>query len=379
MPAIAGISHRLTAGALLIADDAVVASYWHAVVSRLLRRESSVLELECGCGTLARNLIYHPYIKKYIGFDLVKSSIDWCVDTIKPRIGNRFEFHHIDRFSSESSADGGVQRTGVVIPAATGTINLAFSCSSFTHFLKDDARRYLEEVRRVLAREGLFLSSIDIEPSPAADYSDGESRVGVSGDDFVQLARTRVSASRRDWAASAGKRFFCSWRGTSLRGERTQEASSRAVYGPVILCRRPSECRSRRPAASLARLSRPREACQKLLIHGSELMIKGWARGMDGEPIDGFKVTLAGKELERYEVLNRLPSPDVVAASPAVLTKGHCGFRIRALLNEDELGSGANIVHRCYSPGRGKGGLEPDGTDGINDSHAEPRGHRVDR
>jgi SAM-dependent methyltransferase len=186
---IAAAPLRATVGSPSMAGYFATADSWHVVLNYLLKQPSRVLDIGCGCGKLARLLMYHPYVKKYVGFDVYKPSIDWSLETIVPRTGPRFEFHLIDVISATYNPRGQVRGTEVVFPADDGTIDLAFASSLFTHLFEPDARHYLREVKRVLAPGAIFLPSIHIDPASGTDYSGDEVRIDINPDYFVQLAQ----------------------------------------------------------------------------------------------------------------------------------------------------------------------------------------------
>jgi SAM-dependent methyltransferase len=188
VPPIAATSLRANVGSPSLVGNLFVSDAWFLVLSRFLRENSIVLDVGCGCGRMARALVYHPYINHYIGFDVIRENIDWCEHTIVPRSQRRFEFHYLDVFSGRYNPAGRIQATDVVFPVADGSIDLAFAGSVFTHLLEEDARHYLREVKRALARDGVFLPSIHTTPSPGGEYSGTESRIDVDSGYFVNLA-----------------------------------------------------------------------------------------------------------------------------------------------------------------------------------------------
>ena len=188
VPPIPAASLRKTVGSPSMAGFLISSDSWQCVLSRFLRDQSRVLDIGCGFGKMARALIYHPYVKQYIGFDVFKPSIDWARETITPLTGQRFEFHWID-VTCVYNPNGKYRGTEVIYPAGDQAIDLAFACSLFTHLLEEDARHYLREVRRVLSPDGLFLPTIHIEPSPGTRYSGDEVQIDIDPDYFVDMAR----------------------------------------------------------------------------------------------------------------------------------------------------------------------------------------------
>jgi SAM-dependent methyltransferase len=188
VPPIAGMALRANVGSPSLVGHLFVADAWHCVVSRFLTKNSTVLDIGCGCGKTARTLVYHPYIRQYIGFDVIPDNVAWCRHTIAPLAEGRFEFHCLDVYSEAYNPLGKLRGTDVVFPAADGSIDFAFAASVFTHLLEADATHYLREVKRVLAPSGIFLPSIHTSPAPGRKYSGRENRVDVDSEYFVELA-----------------------------------------------------------------------------------------------------------------------------------------------------------------------------------------------
>jgi len=188
IPPIPGASVRSSVGSPTMAGYLLSGDAWQILLSKYLVPDSRLLDIGCGCGKMARNLAHHPHVKKYIGFDVIKSSIDFCNELLAPRIGGKFEFHCLDVHSECYNPSGTLKSTEVVFPADDGSIDLAWGCSLFTHLLEDDAKHYLREVRRVLSPRGLFLPTIHINPAPGTRYSGNEARIDIEIDYFIELA-----------------------------------------------------------------------------------------------------------------------------------------------------------------------------------------------
>ncbi|APW60258.1 methyltransferase domain-containing protein [Paludisphaera borealis] len=188
VPPIAGAGVRATVGSPSMAGYLVSGDAWQILISKFLKPNSQVLDIGCGCGKMARNLAYHPHIKKFIGFDVIQDSIDYCNQTLVPRIGSKFEFHCYNVYSECYNPQGTIKASELVFPATDGSIDLAWGCSLFTHLLEPDAKHYLREVRRVLSPSGMFLPTIHINPAPGTRYSGNEVRVDIDIDYFAELA-----------------------------------------------------------------------------------------------------------------------------------------------------------------------------------------------
>lgn len=67
-----------------------------------------------------------------------------------------------------------------------------------------------------------------------------------------------------------------------------------------------------------------------------ELRIQGWAISLSGRPIEGFRVSLAGKELPDIEQVYGLDAPDVSKAHPTIAGAENSRFRIRVPLTKKQ-------------------------------------------
>ncbi|MDG3003075.1 methyltransferase [Paludisphaera mucosa] len=186
IPPIPGAGVRATAGSPSMAGYILSGDAWQILLSKFLKPNSLLLDIGCGSGKMARNLAYHPYVRKYVGIDVLKDSIDFCNQVLVPRIGDKFEFHHLDVLSCYNPR-GAVKPTEVKFPAKDGSVDFAWGCSLFTHLLEPDARHYLREVRRVMAPAGMFLPTIHIHPTPGTRYSGDEVKIDVDIDYFVEM------------------------------------------------------------------------------------------------------------------------------------------------------------------------------------------------
>jgi SAM-dependent methyltransferase len=188
VPPIAGAGLRAAAGSSSMTEYLVSGDAWQILIGKFLKPNSHVLDINCGCGRSARNLAYHPHIKKFVGVDVNFGSIDYCNQALVPRIGSKFEFHHLNVYSERYNPQGTIKTSEIAFPAIDGSIDLAWGASLFTRLLETDAKHYLREVRRVLSPSGLFLASIHTNPAPGTRYSGDEARVDFDVDYFAELA-----------------------------------------------------------------------------------------------------------------------------------------------------------------------------------------------
>ena len=166
----------------------LVGHSWAQVVGHFLNPDSTVFDIGCGCGKTARFLVNNRDVARYIGFDVLKLSIDWSRHHLAPASHGRFEFHHADLNNQEYNPHGVLQAREYRFPAADGQVDLAFAASLFTHLLEADCMHYLHETARILKRGGLAIISLHIEPAAGARYSGTEARIDVEVGYFVELA-----------------------------------------------------------------------------------------------------------------------------------------------------------------------------------------------
>lgn len=181
-----------------------------------LRRDSQVLELGCGHGRTARGLL--EYLRapgRYAGLDVDRARIEDAQARIQSRYPN-FQFTWADVFSAQYNPEGAQPAVAYRFPFDDQAFDAIYAASLFTHLLPAEARRYLEESRRVLRPGGRCLFSLFVldhyrgpgtTVSPLYEFhhrlEEGVSvRDAAHPDDLVGYA----SAWLRDAAAAAGLR-----------------------------------------------------------------------------------------------------------------------------------------------------------------------------
>jgi SAM-dependent methyltransferase len=176
----------------------VVGDAWTQLISRYLMPESTALDLGCGCGRLARSLVNHPFVKRYVGFDVIAENVEWCNGFIASAANGRAEFHHYDLYSAEYNPGGRTLASELVFPCADGEADMISAMSVFTHLLEPDAIHYLAEVGRSLSPRGHALLSIHTATPAGCRFSGNESRIDIQPEYFAEMC-VRAGLEVEDW------------------------------------------------------------------------------------------------------------------------------------------------------------------------------------
>ena len=194
-------------GARSVEKFLVVGDAWGQLVTWYAPDHATVLEIGCGCGRAARVLVNNRWINRYIGFDVIRRSIEWCRCHIAPYWHGTAEFHWFDLYSGEYNPLGGIHARQFTFPCKDGAADIVFAASVFTHLLEPDAVRYLEETRRVLSTRGTALLSIHIEFPAGERFHGTEARIDMDPKYFVELA-TRAGLRHHEDIDFAGQQTF---------------------------------------------------------------------------------------------------------------------------------------------------------------------------
>jgi len=118
----------------------------------------SVFDFGCGCGRLARQLLQQtvrPH--RYVGIDIHRGMIDWCIHNLSV-VDPNFEFFHHDVYSPGYGA-GNSFKLAEPFPTNDADFSLVIANSVFTHMYKEQAEYYLYEIGRILKPAGVALTS----------------------------------------------------------------------------------------------------------------------------------------------------------------------------------------------------------------------------
>ena len=186
----------------------VVADAWDQLMAPYLQPDATVLDIGCGCGRSARTLLRHPFVARYIGFDVIAENIHWCNRFLATASQGRARFLHYDLYSAEYNRAAVMRPSELAFPCDDETVHLVLANSVFTHLLEPDAVHYLHEIGRILHPRGNALLSIHSEPAEGARFSGTETRIDIAPAYFVELARAKGLAAQRRIDEFCGQMLF---------------------------------------------------------------------------------------------------------------------------------------------------------------------------
>ncbi|MHC4128346.1 MAG: class I SAM-dependent methyltransferase [Planctomycetota bacterium] len=127
-------------------------NFWlYAFASGLVRLDSRILDVGCGCGRFAATLrdfglAGKRFTGRYTGIDVDREMIEWCRAHFP---ANRFAFQLAD-VSNAVYNPGGSRDEVPAFDLADDSQDFVFAMSLLTHLLEEDLQRCLQETWRVL-------------------------------------------------------------------------------------------------------------------------------------------------------------------------------------------------------------------------------------
>ena len=176
---------------------------------QMVNAGATVLDVGCGCGRLARQLLALP-IASYTGFDRHPGMIAWAAAHL---IDPRFIFLHVDVISGYSVEDGEVGTippTAFVFPFPNNTFTDIIAASVLTHINLVDGESYLHQMARVLIPGGKIFCTVALTPTTIehspwdAGYSleDLQAAIARSG---LRIVTTKNTTTKRQFWFCATK------------------------------------------------------------------------------------------------------------------------------------------------------------------------------
>jgi SAM-dependent methyltransferase len=116
--------------------------------------EMHIVEIGSGIGRDAFQLIEEFPNVHYLGIDVTRDSVNWCINHITSLHSN-FQFLHFDAYHELYNPLGLKNTSDFLIPVKTASIDRIFLGSVFTHLFEEDIRHYMKEISRILKPDGL--------------------------------------------------------------------------------------------------------------------------------------------------------------------------------------------------------------------------------
>ena len=116
--------------------------------------DMNIVEIGSGIGRDAFQLIEEFPKINYLGIDVTRDSIIWCINHITSLHSN-FQFLHFDAYHELYNPLGLKNTSDFLIPVETSSVDRIFLGSVFTHLFEEDIRHYMKEISRILKPDGL--------------------------------------------------------------------------------------------------------------------------------------------------------------------------------------------------------------------------------
>jgi ubiquinone/menaquinone biosynthesis C-methylase UbiE len=176
-----GVGNRIFANQIFYLNEA--RDFWtHAFHAGLLRLDSTIVDIGCGCGRFAHPLRdyqfkYETFSGRYIGIDVDEEMLKWCREHFDLA---RFQFYR-SKHGSKTYNSKGIAGAYCELPVEDNCVDLVFSSSLFTHLLETEMLNYFRESFRVLKPGGsmaMFCFSMDHPPPTFGDRHTFQFRIG---------------------------------------------------------------------------------------------------------------------------------------------------------------------------------------------------------
>ena len=147
-----------------------------------LSKDTRILDVGCGVGRLAIGLLSAgTEINEYIGVDVSKKSIAWCNQYLGNGSAN-YQFVHLDVQNERYNPSGRQIQEDSKFPFESGSFDIVYLYSVFSHMALDDIQTYLDEFHRLLRANGqIFLTAFIEDDVPEITENPSNYRMAWKG------------------------------------------------------------------------------------------------------------------------------------------------------------------------------------------------------
>jgi SAM-dependent methyltransferase len=194
--------------------------------------DSTIVDIGVGCGRYAHHLRDFDFRGRrfqgrYIGIDIDQEALDWCKRHFD---AERFSFVlSTDKSTSYNRDTGGA--APFKVPVESGTANLIFSTSLFTHLLEEEANNYLAETYRMLKPEGVMAHSVFCLDHPPPTFGNRHTFAH-------RMGNAHVESLRQPEAAVAYTKQYLFDRAAALGFREIDMLHGPGVWQPLLVARR---------------------------------------------------------------------------------------------------------------------------------------------
>lgn len=138
-----------------------------------LHNKSKVLDIGCGTGRIAKQMLNFLDGGSYTGIDVNRRFIEYCQNTYKSK---KFKFDHIDLQHDEYNVNGKIDQRNFTLPYKNGAFNFVCAVAIFNHCNFSCISRYIEEISRVLSQQGTFFGTFILLNQQSMEIIDSKTK-----------------------------------------------------------------------------------------------------------------------------------------------------------------------------------------------------------
>lgn len=199
-----------------------VGRYIAELLSRyaLLKPDSAVLEIGCGCGRSAIALSKILADGNYTGMDIERVALEAArSNPLLRKKGFRFDF--LDVRNEAYNPNGKFSASEYILPYAEASFDIVYMTSVFTHMLTDEVRNYATQIARVLRPGGrCFTTAYLLDRSMAKRFPYSAQEHSFENKDIPEIAVAYRSAFLEKTFAEKGMNLLKGPLWGTIHGER---------------------------------------------------------------------------------------------------------------------------------------------------------------